>query len=532
MNIALSSVFLLCIPITLLLASALSGRLSTRATLNNKPTWLISVSGLIVLLYVAALAASIALPSLHADAQYISQSRLSLVMMGLVVFMSVILIAFSRNYMAGELRISTYWHWLLNILAAVSVVVISNHLLLFWLGWVSISLALHKLLTFYPERPRAALAAHKKFLLARTAETSLLAAIILLYQQHGTLLISDLVDHFNAVATNDSLQLATTDHIAAVLIALTALIKCAQLPVHGWLIQVVEAPTPVSALLHAGVINLGGFLLILFAPLFIQSTVAQWLVLIVAGLTTVIAALIMATRISIKVRLAWSTSAQMGLMLVECALGLFELALLHLLTHSVYKAYAFLNSGSAVYADMQRRLAPAANPKVIDWIMAGIFSTIIVLMAVMVIDHQGGWSVWLLLVLALTMLLAQRHSERQRGSIMPILLLSLLLVLSYSGGKWLFGSIITTTPAMLVEAFSAVDIVATLLFISLFVLSWMLRYQPHKPLMQHLHIALFAGLYLDEWLTRLTLKVWPVKLPARTNNKVLDNAKATEIEEL
>ncbi|WP_350609572.1 proton-conducting transporter membrane subunit, partial [Pseudoalteromonas sp. 41-MNA-CIBAN-0057] len=86
-----------------------------------------------------------------------------------------------------------------------------------------------------------------------------------------------------------------------------ALIKCAQLPMHGWLIKVVEVPTPVSALLHAGVINLGGFLLILFAPLFIQAAAAQWLILIIAGLTTVISALIMTTRISVKVRLAWST---------------------------------------------------------------------------------------------------------------------------------------------------------------------------------------------------------------------------------
>jgi NAD(P)H-quinone oxidoreductase subunit 5 len=533
MNIAIPSIFLLCIPITLIWVSIWRGRHALKNNIRKNNThWGAKLSGVIVALYIAALVSSIAFPKLEADTQYISQSTLSLVMMGLVVFMSTILIAFSRNYMAGEPRSGTYWRWLLNILAAVSVVLISNHLLLLWLGWVSISLALHKLLTFYPKRPRAALAAHKKFLLARTAETLLFTAIILLYQQHGTLFISDLMSHFDAVATNDSLQLTTVDHIAAVLIALTALIKCAQLPVHGWLIQVVEAPTPVSALLHAGVINLGGFLLILFAPLFIQSGVAQWLVLIVAGLTTVIAALIMATRISIKVRLAWSTSAQMGLMLVECALGLFELALLHLLTHSVYKAYAFLNSGSAVYQELQSRLAPATHPKVLDWIVAGVLSTIIVSIAVIVIDHQGVWSVWLLLALALTMLLAQRHSGRQRRNVIPLLGLSIVLVSSYSGFKWLFGSIVTTIPAMHVEAFSALDIVAILFFVSLFVLSWMLRYQPHKPSMQHLYIALFAGLYLDEWLTRLTLKLWPVRMPAGINNKVLESAKPSKCEEL
>ena len=79
-------------------------------------------------------------------------------------------------------------------------------------------------------------------------------------------------------------------------------------------------------------------------PLIMQSAVAQWLLLIMGGLTTVVAALIMMIKVSIKVRLASSTMSQMGLMLVECGLGLYELALLHLVTHSCYKTYAFLNS--------------------------------------------------------------------------------------------------------------------------------------------------------------------------------------------
>ena len=86
------------------------------------------------------------------------------------------------------------------------------------------------------------------------------------------------------------------------MLALAALIKCAQLPLHGWLIQVVEAPTPVSAALHGGVINLGGYLLLLFYPLLSASTPAQALILIVAGVSSVLAALVMMTRISIKVK--------------------------------------------------------------------------------------------------------------------------------------------------------------------------------------------------------------------------------------
>ncbi|MDX1458278.1 MAG: NADH-quinone oxidoreductase subunit L, partial [Marinobacter sp.] len=264
-------------------------------------------------------------------------SPLTGILLVLISFIGWVIVRFSEQYMGRGERDSHYLRWLLMTLAAVTLVLVSNHLLLFVAGWIGISLALHHLLMFYPERPRAALAAHKKFLFARVAELSLCGAALLLYNQHGTLYIQSILADYPVA------ELSWQQQLAACLLAVTALIKCAQLPVHGWLMQVVEAPTPVSALLHAGVINLGGFMLILFSPLLVQSTPAQWLILVIAGLTAVLAALIMMTRISIKVKLAWSTSAQMGLMLVQCALGLFELALLHLLAHSCYKAYGFLS---------------------------------------------------------------------------------------------------------------------------------------------------------------------------------------------
>jgi NAD(P)H-quinone oxidoreductase subunit 5 len=116
------------------------------------------------------------------------------------------------------------------------------------------------------------------------------------------------------------------------------------------------------ALLHAGVINLGGFLLLLMAPLMRLAELANWLLLIVAGLTCIAAALITMTRVSVKVLLAWSTVAQMGLMLVECALGQYGLALLHLVAHSCYKAYSFLAAGSEVENYLRKQLAPPRMP--------------------------------------------------------------------------------------------------------------------------------------------------------------------------
>ncbi|WP_233051387.1 NADH-quinone oxidoreductase subunit L [Motilimonas cestriensis] len=523
-----SSLLFISIPLSL----ALAGWWSQQAPREKTGPTLLRLSVILIAVYIAAVALR---PTLSTDmpvAHFISFSNLSAVMLGLVLFMTLILIKFSNNYMAGEARVGFYWRWLLNTLAAVTLVLISNHLVLFWLGWVGISLSLHKLLTFYPDRPRAVLAAHKKFLLARLAELLLLGAFTLLYLQHGTLFIDGLLAHFVQVKSDSALSLTAFDHIAGVLIALAALIKCAQLPVHGWLMQVVEAPTPISALLHAGVINLGGVLLILFAPLFVQVPLAQWLVLVVAGLTTVICALIMATRISVKVRLAWSTSAQMGLMLLQCALGLFELALLHLVAHSAYKAYAFLNAGNAVNEDMQRRLAPSKNPSRLDWLLAGSFATAFVLIAITALGYQGVWSIWVLLIAALTLLIAQRSGISNKTNLLTILGLAALVVISYSLMKTLIAQLILLSSGLSVAALSAADIWVAALFISLFVMSSLLRYQGHKAAMQRISIALYAGLYLDEWLTRLTLKLWPVRLPQRANIKVLEAEQENNLKEL
>ncbi|MEX0740301.1 MAG: proton-conducting transporter membrane subunit, partial [Pseudohongiella sp.] len=130
--------------------------------------------------------------------------------------------------------------WFLATVMAVICVVSAQTLAVFWLAWVAISLCFHQLLMFYPTRPRAALAAHKKFILARIAEVCLAVAFFLLWQAHGTLDIPTILAAYPGQA------LSNAEQSAAILLAVVALIKCAQLPVHGWLIQVVEAPTPVS----------------------------------------------------------------------------------------------------------------------------------------------------------------------------------------------------------------------------------------------------------------------------------------------
>ncbi len=135
---------------------------------------------------------------------------------------------------------------------------------------------------------------------------------------------------------------------AAGFLAAAALLKSAQFPVHGWLTEVMETPTPVSALLHAGVINAGGFLLIRFADVMLLAPGVLAVLVMVGGFTALFGGLVMLTQPAVKTSLAWSTVAQMGFMILECGLGLFPLALLHIVAHSLYKTHSFLASGEAV----------------------------------------------------------------------------------------------------------------------------------------------------------------------------------------
>jgi NAD(P)H-quinone oxidoreductase subunit 5 len=448
---------------------------------------------------------------------------LNLLMLVLVLFLGYIVIAYSKRYMHGEEGQARYLLWLQFLLAAVVVVVTTDHLLIFVAAWVCISLTLHQLLMFYPERPRAALAAHKKFLLARLAESMLLGASILLYSHHETWRLSEIL------ATAGQRPLALTEQVAMLLIAVTAMIKCAQLPVHGWLIQVVEAPTPISALLHAGVINLGGFLLLLYAPLFSQATAAQWLVLLIAGPSTVLAALVMTTRVSVKVRLAWSTSAQMGLMLIECALGLYELALLHLIAHSTYKAYAFLNSGSAVTEHLRIRMVRQSSPGKAVWLLSLLISAALVSLWVFLSGYSGVFSPWVLLTLGLAFGMATSTGASGAGRWKPVvgsIFLAVLLIACYDLLKTLAGLALYYPAPVISDAGIWADIWVTVLFVALALAAWVLRYRADARPVQQFSVLLFAGFYADEWFTRTTLQLWPTRLPMRPGLKSIDRIAA------
>ena len=273
------------------------------------------------------------------------------VLSGLIAFIGLVVIRYSAVSLRDEAGRDRFLGWMALTLAAVLLLVQAGTLWLFFLAWLAMGLGLQRLLLFYPARPRAQLAARKHRLISHAADASLAAAFIALGFAFGTVEIAAIADAAGTSAAPTVLALS------AGLIALAAILKSAQFPFQGWLTEVMEAPTPVSALLHAGVVNAGGFLLIRFSGVMVEAPGVLAALVAIGGFSALVGGLVMLTQPAVKTALAWSTVAQMGFMIMQCGLGLFAFALLHIVAHALYKAHAFLSSGGAV-----EKVAATARP--------------------------------------------------------------------------------------------------------------------------------------------------------------------------
>lgn len=441
---------------------------------------------------------------------------LAYVMTCLVAFVGWVIVRYSRTYLAGEPGQVRYVRWLAAVLASVLLVVVSNNIALLVLAWMATSLSLHRLLTFYEHRPTAVLVAHKKFIVSRLADILMIIAGVLLVTSYGTLQI----DQMLALA---SAQTTAGSQLAAVLIVLAVMLKCAQLPFHGWLIQVMEAPTPVSALLHAGIVNLGGFVLMRFASLLSEVTAAMSLLVVAGTVTAVIAALVMTTRVSIKVMLAWSTCAQMGFMILQCGLGLWGMALLHLVAHSCYKAFAFLNANSIVQLTMTRRLRSAREAAPPTSLMIGAVVAAVVTMVAgalvtqRLIQHEETASLFVMAIIlsfALVPLLVAGFGDRShaRGAHgiavygRAAAVSFALAIVYFALHALLHGRVAppNALPEYPLWWFVGVS------FIALFVLQSIVFSGQSSELSRRLYPWFYGGFFLDEKFNRLAFKIWPL----------------------
>jgi NAD(P)H-quinone oxidoreductase subunit 5 len=433
-------------------------------------------------------------------------------MLVLVCTLAVVVVRYSQTYLAGESGLDRYARSLLATIASVTILVISNNLAVLIAGWFGAGLFLHQLLLFYRTRRQAVIVAHKVFLLGRVADLCFVASLAIIWTDVGTLRI----DALNALGARSLASgLSPPLQLAAVLLVLGVLLKTAQLPFHGWMLQVMEAPTPVSALLHAGVVNIGGFVMIRLSPLMANATLAQDILVGVGLVTAIVGSLVMMTRMTIKVVLAWSTIAQMGFMLVQCGLGVWHLALLHLLAHSFYKAHSFLTSGSVVET---WRTTSLVRPNKSPWHM---------LIAVVVLGVAAGVPYYAAVTFT------SFHVSPPLRALVIALVLSFVPMLSraLAGGARTFGLAVLFAVGATAAYFIGHAIFEGLLpsaepspaltvrwwivlggLVVLFLAQTVLQAAPGGLLARFLQPYLHSGLYLDDWFTRVTFRLWPPRL--------------------
>ncbi len=271
---------------------------------------------------------------------------LSILMLMMIALIGFIVVRFSLNYLDGDTHHGAFIGRLAATIASVQLLVLSGNLALLFVSWVLTSMSLHRLLVFYKERPGAIIAARKKYIVARIGDACLLAAFVLLYSQFGTGNLELIFQEIQTSLASGSTMIGI--EAVAVLLVLAALLKSAQFPTHGWLVEVMETPTPVSALLHAGLLNAGPFLIVRMAFVMEASTYAPLILITIGGFTALFASVVFLTQTSVKTALGYSSVAHMGFSLLTCGLGLYPAAMLHLVAHSFYKAHAFLSSGSVI----------------------------------------------------------------------------------------------------------------------------------------------------------------------------------------
>ena len=284
----------------------------------------------------------------------LSIDRLAAVMMVLISGIGTLLYLYSIRYMQQERGRARYQTLLALAIATLLCMVSSANLVMLFVFWQLLSWLL-SLLAYNYAHPPTAQGAFRTFIMLRAGDVAFLSGIVLAYNLYGTLEFSQLFLRAAADQTTFSLfwpgsgiEISGATAVT-LLIFIGAMSKSAQFPLHMWLPDSLYAPTPIHALLHAGIINAGGFLLNRLAPLYGLSPTTLHVVFAVGLLTALLGASMMLTQNDIKKTLGYSTIGQMGYMIMECGLGAFALAVFHLIAHGLFKATIFLNCGNVIH---------------------------------------------------------------------------------------------------------------------------------------------------------------------------------------
>ncbi len=290
--------------------------------------------------------------------------RLSALMMVVVTFVSLMVHVYTVGYMADDPGYQRFFAYIALFTFSMLMLVMANNFLQLFFGWEAVGVVSYLLIGFWYTRPSAIYASLKAFLVNRVGDFGFLLAIALVLAYFGTL------DYAAVFSRAPSMAGATIEVIpgapwlllSAICIGLFigAMGKSAQFPLHVWLPDSMEGPTPISALIHAAtMVTAGIFMVARMSPLFELSQTALSLVLVIGGITAFFMALIAVVQYDIKRVVAYSTLSQLGYMTVALGASAYSAAIFHLMTHAFFKALLFLGAGSAIIAlhheqDMRR----------------------------------------------------------------------------------------------------------------------------------------------------------------------------------
>ncbi|WP_049939739.1 proton-conducting transporter transmembrane domain-containing protein [Natronomonas pharaonis] len=266
---------------------------------------------------------------------------LTAVMWVVVTFFSGIVHSYSRRYMDGDRYIDRFFGKVFAFTVVVGVLVAADHVAVFVAAWLAMGLAMASLIGHVRdwEQARAAGRLARRYFLG--SSLLLVGALAPLVWMTDATTITGLLAAFDTVPRTVAIA-------AAGGIFLAAIVQSALLPFHGWLLSSMTAPTPASALMHAGFVNAGGVLLTRFAPVIADELVFMSVVVLVGATSALLGQAMLLVQTDIKQKLGSSTLAQMGFMIMQCGLGFFAAAIAHLILHGCYKAYLFLASGATV----------------------------------------------------------------------------------------------------------------------------------------------------------------------------------------
>ena len=283
--------------------------------------------------------------------------QLTVLLLLLVTGVTGVVHVYSSRYMIGESRYNRFFAVIALFTFSMILLVMSGNLLMTLISWEVMGICSYLLISHAAERPSACRAATKAFLVNAVADVWFSFGIILTFFTFGTLDIQTIL--LQAEGMQDYtinilgwMGLDLNIYPVALIpffLFIGAMGKSAQIPFHVWLPGAMEAPTPVSALIHAAtMVNAGPFLLVRLSPLIVLSPYAMTFIVIIGATTAVFAGIVSLTQSDIKKILAYSTISQIGFMVMACGLGAFAVAIFHLLAHGCYKAFFFLSTGNAL----------------------------------------------------------------------------------------------------------------------------------------------------------------------------------------